>query len=56
MSQQRSIDSWFDVAAGDLIYHDSWQLCATMMADVPRLTFLAWLQGEAKRWYRDLNP
>lgn len=35
---------WFDVQAGDLIVHESWQMHATRTGDKPMLAFAAWLE------------
>ncbi|UCH41412.1 MAG: hypothetical protein JSU67_07025 [Gammaproteobacteria bacterium] len=35
---------WFDVAPGDLIFHDSWQKHATRTSHQPLLAFVAWLE------------
>ena len=41
---------WFDVAPGDLVYHDSLQYHATRSAAAPMLAFVAWLDaGERDR-------
>lgn len=41
---------WFDVAPGDLVYHDSRQYHATRTAAAPFLAFVAWLDaGERGR-------
>lgn len=44
---QWSLDSgeWFDVAPGDLIFHDSWQNHATRSFAQPFLAFVAWLEA-----------
>jgi len=40
---------WFDVAPGDLIFHDTWQMHATRTASQPFLAFVAWLEpGDRK--------
>lgn len=36
---------WFEVNAGDLIFHDSWQMHAMRTGDEPLLAFAAWLEG-----------
>ncbi len=35
---------WFEVAAGELIVHEPWQLHATRTGDGPLLAFAAWLE------------
>lgn len=35
---------WFDVAPGDLIFHDSWQMHAARTRDNPMLAFAGWLE------------
>jgi hypothetical protein len=35
---------WFEVEAGDLIVHESWQMHATRTGDRPFLAFAAWLE------------
>ncbi len=35
---------WFDVAAGDLILHDAWQMHAMRSRDLPLLTLAGWVE------------
>lgn len=35
---------WFDVAAGDLIYHDAWQMHEMRTGDTPMLAVAAWIE------------
>ena len=47
---------WFDVDAGDLIYHDSWQMHAMRTRDEPLLAFAGWLEAGDRRaigWSKD---
>jgi len=36
---------WFDVAPGELIVHEPWQMHATRTGDCPLLAFAAWLEA-----------
>ena len=47
-SWQLDKGDWFDVAPGQVILHDSWQVHATRTLDEPFLAFVAWLD-EADR-------
>ena len=40
---------WFDVEAGELIYHDSWQMHAMRTADSPMLAFAGWIETGDRR-------
>lgn len=42
-------DEWFDVAPGDLIFHDSWQMHAMRTGDKPLLAFAGWLDAGDRR-------
>ena len=45
--------AWFDVPAGQLIYHEAWKVHATMTGPEPFLAFVAWLDPagrESVRW------
>lgn len=35
---------WFDVEAGDLLYHDAWQMHAMRTGDQPLLAFAGWIE------------
>jgi len=35
---------WFDVAAGELIFHDSWQMHAMRTGNQPLLAFAGWIE------------
>ncbi len=35
---------WFDVEAGDLLYHDAWQMHAIRTTDQPFLAFAGWVE------------
>lgn len=40
---------WFDVQAGDLIYHDRWQMHEMRTRDIPLLAVAAWIEpGDRK--------
>ena len=48
--------AWFDVPAGQLIYHDAWVVHATMTGHEPFLAFVAWLDPAGRtsvRWAED---
>ncbi|HUV22718.1 MAG TPA: dimethylsulfonioproprionate lyase family protein [Gammaproteobacteria bacterium] len=40
---------WFDVAAGDLIFHDSWQMHAMRTREHPLLAFAGWIEAGDRR-------
>ncbi|MDH3633588.1 MAG: dimethylsulfoniopropionate lyase [Gammaproteobacteria bacterium] len=40
---------WFDVAPGDLVFHDSWQMHAMRTRDKPLLAFAGWLDAGDRR-------
>ena len=40
---------WFDVAAGDLIFHDHWQMHAMRTRDEPLLAYAAWIEAGDRR-------
>jgi hypothetical protein len=40
---------WFDVAAGDLIFHDSWQMHAMRSGVHPLLAFAGWIEAGDRR-------
>lgn len=40
---------WFDVEAGELIFHDSWQMHAMRSGDRPLLAFAGWLEAGDRR-------
>ena len=40
---------WFDVAPGDLIYHDSWQMHAMRTRSHPLLAFAGWVEVGDRR-------
>jgi len=40
---------WFDVAPGDLVFHDSWQMHAMRTHDKPLLAFASWLDAGDRR-------
>jgi hypothetical protein len=40
---------WFDVDAGDLIFHDSWQMHAMRTREQPLLAFAGWLDTGDRR-------
>lgn len=40
---------WFDVNAGDLIFHDHWQMHAMRAGDQPLLAFAGWLEAGDRR-------
>ena len=40
---------WFDVEAGDLIFHDSWQMHAMRTRGQPMLAFAGWLEAGDRR-------
>ena len=40
---------WFDVAPGDLVFHDSWKMHAMRTRDKPLLAFAGWLDAGDRR-------
>ena len=40
---------WFDVEAGELIFHDSWQMHAMRTGDQPLLAFAGWIEVGDRR-------
>lgn len=49
-SQWRLDDGeWFDVDAGELLFHDSWQMHAMRTGDEPLLAFAGWLEVGDRR-------
>ena len=40
---------WFDVDAGDLIFHDSWQMHAMLTREQPLLAFAGWIEAGDRR-------
>ena len=42
-------NEWFDVAPGDLVFHDSWQMHAMRTRDKPLLAFAGWLDAGDRR-------
>lgn len=40
---------WFDVAAGELIFHDSWQMHAMRTREQPLLAFSGWIEAGDRR-------
>jgi hypothetical protein len=40
---------WFDVAAGDLLFHDSWQMHAMRTREHPLLAFAGWIEAGDRR-------
>ena len=40
---------WFDVDAGDLIFHDSWQMHAMRTREQPLLAFAGWIEAGDRR-------
>jgi len=40
---------WFDVEAGDLLFHDSWQMHAMRTGDQPLLAFAGWTETGDRR-------
>ncbi len=40
---------WFDVAPGDLLYHDSWQMHAMRTRKQPLLAFASWIEVGDRR-------
>jgi len=47
---------WFDVDAGDLIFHDRWQVHAMRARQQPLLAFAGWIEAGDRRaigWARD---
>jgi len=50
---------WFDVAAGDLIFHDSWQMHAMRTREHPLLAFAGWIEAGDRRaigWSAKADP
>lgn len=43
---------WFDVAPGDLLFHDSWQMHAMRTRDKPLLAYASWLDTGDRRAIR----
>jgi len=41
--------AWFDVAAGELIFHDSWQMHAMRTGAQPLLAFAGWIETGDRR-------
>jgi hypothetical protein len=49
---------WFDVGAGDLVIHDSWQMHAMRTRAQPLLAFAGWLEAGDRRaidWSESVN-
>ena len=40
---------WFDVHAGDLVFHDRWQYHAMRTRDKPMLAFAGWIESGGRQ-------